>query len=61
MVVGGASSWLLDNDNTGTALAEEFVSDEPGNIRRDRIQGYASVKAGSGHTTHNPLSEADEF
>lgn len=61
MVVGGASSWLLDNDNTGTALVEEFVSDEPGNIRRDRIQGYASVKAGSGHTTHNPLSEADEF
>jgi len=62
MVVGGASSWLLDNDNTGTALAEEFVSDEPGAVRRDRIPGYTSVKqAGSSHTTHNPLSEAEDF
>ena len=43
MIVGGVSSWLLEADNTGTALAESPDDIMPGDPRVDKKKLYATV------------------
>lgn len=51
MILGGLLSWLLDNDNTGTQLADSEDEMSPADTASGVGHGYTSISS----TTHSPL------
>ena len=56
MVLGGLSSWLLENDNTGTQLSDEATSSSHRNRGASQSSkvGYTSISSRE-TSTHSPL------